>query len=70
MDLEIPIRNEKNNVFISDVTVQNDRLNDEGKNVNSLSVTRKKYVLSTTRTVRYVKKQWTAFKQTWNHVTC
>lgn len=36
MDLEIPIRNEKSNVFISDVTVQNDRLNDEGKNMNSL----------------------------------
>ena len=36
MDLEIPIRNEKSNAFISDVTVQNDRLNDEGKNVNSL----------------------------------
>ena len=36
MDIEISIRNEKFNVFVSGLTVRNDRLNDKGKNVNSL----------------------------------
>ena len=36
MDVAIFIRNEKTNVFASGLTVQNDRLNDKGKNVNSL----------------------------------
>ena len=36
MDLAVSIRNEKTNVFVSGLTVQSDRLNDEGKNVNSL----------------------------------
>ena len=36
MDIEISIRNEKINVFVSGLTVRNDRLNDKGKNVNSL----------------------------------
>ena len=36
MDLAVSIRNEKTNVFVSGLTVRNDRLNDEGKNVNSL----------------------------------
>ena len=36
MDDAIFIRIEKTNVFVSDATVRNDRLNDKGKNVNSL----------------------------------
>ena len=36
MDIEISIRNEKINVFVSGLTVRNDRLNDKGKSVNSL----------------------------------
>ena len=36
MDVAISIRNEKTNVFVYGLTVRNDRLNDEGKNVNSL----------------------------------
>ena len=36
MDVAISIRNEKNNVFVSGLTVRNDRLNNKGKNVNSL----------------------------------
>ena len=36
MDAVIFVRSEKANVFASDRTVQNDRLNDKGKNVNSL----------------------------------
>ena len=36
MDIAIFIRNEKTNVFVSGLTVRNDRLNDKGKNVNSL----------------------------------
>ena len=36
MDIAIFIRNEKNNIFVSGLTVQNDRLNDIGKSVNSL----------------------------------
>ena len=36
MDVATFIRIEKNNVFVSDTTVRNDRLNDKGKNVNSL----------------------------------
>lgn len=36
INLEISIRNEKNNVFVSGLTVRNDRLNDRGKNMNSL----------------------------------
>ena len=35
MDVAMSIRNEKNNVFVSGLTVRNDRLNDRGKNVNS-----------------------------------
>ena len=30
------IKNEKSNVFVSGLTVQNNRLNDKGKSVNSL----------------------------------
>ena len=54
MDVAMSIRNEKNNVFVSGLTVRNDRLNERGKNVNSqlnVSVTRKIYVLPTTRTL-------------------
>ena len=36
MDDAIFIRNEKTNVFASGLTIRNDRLNDKGKNVNSL----------------------------------
>ena len=36
MDVAIFIRNEKTNVFVSGLAVRNDRLNDKGKNVNSL----------------------------------
>ena len=36
MAIAIFIRNEKTNVFVSGLTVRNDRLNDKGKNVNSL----------------------------------
>ena len=36
MDLEISIKNEKTNVLMYGITVQNDRVNDKGKNVNSL----------------------------------
>ena len=36
MDVAIFIRNEKTNVFASGLTVRNDRLNDKGKNVDSL----------------------------------
>ena len=52
MDVAIFIWNEKTNVYVSGLTVRNDRLNDKGKNVNSLlkrRLKRKKYVLSTTR---------------------
>ena len=36
MDVVIFIRNEKTNVFVSSLTIRNDRLNDKRKNVNSL----------------------------------
>ena len=36
LDMVIFIRNEKTNVFVSDLTVRNDRLNDKRKSVNSL----------------------------------
>ena len=36
MDVAIFIRNEKTSVFVSGLSVRNDRLNDKGKNVNSL----------------------------------
>ena len=36
MDVAISIRNEKINVLVSGLTIRNDRLNDKGKNVNSL----------------------------------
>ena len=36
MDVAIFMRNEKINVFVSGLTVRNNRLNDKGKNVNSL----------------------------------
>ena len=36
MDVSIFVRDEKTNVFVSGLTVQNDRLNDKGKNANSL----------------------------------
>ena len=36
MDVAIFIRNEKTNVFASVLTFRNDRLNNKGKNVNSL----------------------------------
>ena len=36
MDIAIFIRNEKTNVFVSGLTVRNDRLNHKGKSVNSL----------------------------------
>ena len=36
MDVAIFIRNEKTNVFASGLTFRNDRLNNKGKNVNSL----------------------------------
>ena len=36
MDVEISTRNEKTNVFVSGLTVRIDRLNNKGKNVNSL----------------------------------
>ena len=36
MAIAIFIRNEKTNVFVSGLTVQNDILNDKGKSVNSL----------------------------------
>ena len=36
IDLAISIRKEKTNVFVSGLTVRNDRLNDKGKNVNNL----------------------------------
>ena len=36
MDIAIFIRNEKTNVFVSVLTVRNDRLNDKGKSENSL----------------------------------
>ena len=36
MDVAIFIRNEKTNIFVSGLTVLNDRWNDKGKNVNSL----------------------------------
>ena len=36
MDVSIFVRDEKTNVFVSGLTVQNDRLNDKGKSVNSL----------------------------------
>ena len=35
MDVAISIRNEKTNVFVSCLTLRNDRLSDKGKNVNS-----------------------------------
>ena len=50
MDLEISIRNEIN-IFVSGLTVQNDRFNDKGKNLNSLlkrKCDEEKNVLSTT----------------------
>ena len=36
MDVAISIRNEKINVLVSGLTIRNDRLNEKGKNVNSL----------------------------------
>ena len=54
MDIAIFIRNEKTNVFVSALTVRNDRLNDKGKNVNSLLKRRydeEKNVLLTTQTL-------------------
>ena len=36
MDVAISVRNEKINVVVSGLTVRNDRLNDKGKNENSL----------------------------------
>ena len=36
MGVAISVRNEKTNVFLSGLTVRSDRLNDKGKNVNSL----------------------------------
>ena len=36
MDVEISIRNEKTNAFVSGLTIRIDRLNKKGKNVNSL----------------------------------
>ena len=36
MDIATFIRTEKTNVFVSGLTVQNDRLNNKGKSVNSL----------------------------------
>ena len=36
MGVAVSIRNEKTNVFVSVLTVRNDRLNDKGNNVNSL----------------------------------
>ena len=36
MDIATFIRNEKNNVFVSGLTVRNDRINDKGKSVKSL----------------------------------
>ena len=36
MDVAIFIRNEQTSVFVSGLSVRNDRLNDKGKNVNSL----------------------------------
>ena len=48
MDIAIFIKNEETNVFASGLTVQNDRLNDKGKSVNSLLKSRcdeEKYVL-------------------------
>ena len=36
MDIAIFIRNEKTNVFVTGLTVRNDRLNDKRKSVNSL----------------------------------
>ena len=48
MDVSIFVRDEKTNVFVSGLTVQNDRLNDKGKSVNSLLKCRcdeEKYVL-------------------------
>ena len=36
MDVAIFISNKKTNLFLSGLSVQNDRLNDKGKNVNSL----------------------------------
>ena len=54
MDIAIFIRNEKTNVFVSGITVRNDRLNDKGKSVNSILKSRcgeEKRVLSTTRTL-------------------
>ena len=36
MDVAKFIRNEKINVFVSGLTIRNDRLNDKGKHVNSL----------------------------------
>ena len=36
MGVAMSIRNEKTNVFVSVLTVRNDRLNDKGNNVNSL----------------------------------
>ena len=36
MDVAVSIRNEKTNIFVSGLTVRNDRLNNKRKNVNSL----------------------------------
>ena len=35
IDVAMSIRNKKNNVFVSGLTIQNDKLNDRGKNVTS-----------------------------------
>ena len=54
MDIAIFIRNEKTNVFVTGLTVRNDRLNDKERLWTAywnVDVTRKKYVLSTTQTL-------------------
>ena len=73
INLEISIRNQKNNVFVSDVTIQNDRLNNKSKNVTS-SLQRKCdeekicFVDNTNINVIMINSSDVHLKGTWNHI--
>lgn len=73
INLEISIRNEKNNVFVSGVTIQNDWLNSKRKNVISL-LQRKCdeekicFANNTNINVIMLNSSGLHLKGTWNHI--
>ena len=75
MDVAIFIWNKKTNVYVSGLTVRNDRLNDKGKNVNSLLKRRCEeekicFVDNTKINVGMLNNSGLHFKRTWNHAPC